>query len=46
MNTKTALVPHLTQQHRNELKLVLYAVASALLPYAAATVLILFGQSQ
>ena len=46
MNTKTALGHHLTQESRNELKLVLYAVASALLPYAAATVLILFGQSQ
>jgi len=46
MNTKSTLAHPVTRESRNELKLVLYAVASALLPYAAATVLILFGQSQ
>jgi len=46
MNTKYALGHHFTDQSRKELKLMLYAVASALLPYAAATLLILFGQSQ
>jgi hypothetical protein len=46
MNTKPAAGLHLTDESRNQLKLVLYAAASALLPYATATLLILFGQSQ
>ncbi|MDB5953820.1 hypothetical protein [Ramlibacter sp.] len=46
MNTKSALGHHFSDESRKQLKLVLYAVASALLPYAAATLLILFGQSQ
>lgn len=44
MNMKSVHGLHLTDASRNELKLVLYALASALLPYAAATLLILFGQ--
>ena len=41
---------HLSRRHakddsREELPLLLYAVVSALLPYAAAAALILFGQT-
>jgi len=45
MNTKSDPGRHLTDESRDQLKLMLYAAASALLPYAAATLLIVVGQS-
>jgi hypothetical protein len=45
MNTKLDLSRHFTKESKGQLKLVLYAVASALLPYAVATLLILVGPS-
>jgi hypothetical protein len=46
MNTKPVSGLHISAESRSQLKLLLYAAASALLPYATATLLILFGQSQ
>ena len=46
MNTKSVLSLKTSEASRSQLKLLLYAAASALLPYAAATLLILIGQSQ
>jgi hypothetical protein len=45
MNTKSDPGRHLTDESRDQLKLMLYAAASALLPYVAATLLIVVGQS-
>jgi hypothetical protein len=45
MNTKSDLSLHSTEESKHQLKLVLYAVASALLPYAVATLLIVVGPS-
>ena len=45
MNTKFASGLHLTDQSREQLKLLLYALASALLPFAGAALLILIGHA-
>jgi len=45
MNTKSASGPRFAKPPKDQVKLVLYALASALLPYAAATLLILVGQA-
>lgn len=44
MHTNLTLHDHAPRKSNDGLQLLLYAVASALLPYAAAAVLLLIGQ--
>ena len=45
VNTKPHLDLHLSAESKEQLKLALFAATSALLPYVAATLLLLIGQS-